>query len=350
MISLKPPKHKNDAIRIAKFKGRNRYVYLYPEDTETHMTACKEERDKLFKQHLESDRKLSRQAIDAMCGYYERDLETAPEPELSRKYEEAKKFADNDVRKWLKFDDEMELEPVLNGRVVNYVSGPSGCGKSYLIARNVANHLPPARVRDEDDDPDDPDREPDPGIFLFSPLPSEEMKKIIEKAKGEIIHINMEEFEEECGRRFMAEDVPRDSVVIFDDIESYPDDRDGEGPRGPIKIPVKRRYTKMRDTILERGRHQNIDVHTVSHNPMNGHETKASLREAPHWTIYPGAAPVDAAKILDKKARWPQGLINRILDLKLPARVPKGGKKEGWVWIHKDVPAYGVWQHGVFCV
>jgi hypothetical protein len=119
-------------------------------------------------------------------------------------------------------------------------------------------------------------------------------------------------------------DLLRGSICIFDDIDT---------------IPEKKLLTavyKLRDDLLETGRHFNITVICTSHLIANGIRTRPMLNEASSVTIYPKASTAYHVKrILKDYFGVPTKLATRVLEL--PTR---------WVTLYKGFPQFLLYERG----
>jgi hypothetical protein len=285
-------------------KRENIFLKEDDEDKPAEIDTSKEQKEIIFKNYLEMDKKLTQADITALVNAYKKD-DPEVEGKLGRKYENALRYVDNSLKKHLDFGTKHKLFPIVDDSSFRlYTSGASGSGKSTAIAEFVKRNKPKVK---------------EAGIFLFSPIHKDEA---LDKIPN-LIRLSLEEFEAECGRELEVEDLPRGSYVIFDDVESFPK-------------AVLKKYLNLRDIFLERGRHRDITTITVSHNSMNGHTTKASIRESGYWFIFPKFNARDSRSILKTYGGLDKEDIEKVMSM-----------KSRWVFFKKTVPKYAISEHSV---
>ena len=168
-------------------------------------------------------------------------------------------------------------------RTVNMVIGSSGSGKTFYICNWIKEYRKIYKKNE---------------VYLFSAL-KEDVS--IDKIKPKRIILD-DEFLQEPSDLEMY----RDSVVVFDDCES-------------LTKHLRAKVYEIMSLILTTGRHYNISVFVVSHQPTKGHETKLILSEAQYITYFPadisrqlvymlenycGLDKKEIAKIKKLKSRW----------------------------------------------
>lgn len=262
----------------------------------------------LFKSFIERDKKLSDDDIGMLIRSFERDEEPS-NLKIVRKYKDAVKFVTSSLKKHLDYGSKCELFPIIDEPSYRmFISGLSGSGKSFFIAQFLKYNRP---------------RSKGTGIFLFSPIKDD---KALSSIKN-IIHIDLDEFADEMkGSIFSIDDVPKGSVCIFDDIESY-------------KKQDAKRYMELRDIFLERGRHSDISTICVSHNCMNNQATKVSIREAQFWILFPASNRADARKLLRTYGGLESDKIDELMSM-----------KTRWLFFKKTVSQYAIGQHSVVVI
>ena len=138
-------------------------------------------------------------------------------------------------------------------------------------------------------------------------------------------------FETMKGKDLEIEDIPDGSVVVFDDLESFPKN-------------IRKKYMDLRDTFLERGRghsegQKGISTITVSHNARNGNATKASIRESQYWVLFPTANKVDVKNLFKLYG----GLDTKDIDLLM-------NQKSRWCFFKKSIPQYAIGEHSIVVI
>lgn len=300
MLSLKSGR------KVAIIDGnKKKCIYLKEEATEEpEIETTRENRQSIFRKYLDMDKKLSHSEIEILTSAYKNDEEV--DGKLNRKYHLAMEYVDDSLKRYLNYGTSTSLFPIVEDESFRiFISGLSGSGKSFFIAGFVKANKPKVK---------------DAGIFLFSPVENDES---LAKIKN-LIHINIADIEREMkGAEFTIEDIPEGSYVIFDDVESYP-------PH------TAKRYLEFRDICLERGRHRKISTITVSHNATNGHKTKASIREAQYFCLFPKHNARDTKNLLKVYGGLEKNQIDEIMNM-----------KTRWCFYRKSIPRYAVGEHSV---
>lgn len=277
-------------------------------DDEAEIDTTAANKRHVFKSFIEMDKKLSDDDTGMLLSSFEKGVEPS-NSKLVRKYKDGQKFVTNSLKKHLDYGSKHSLFPIIDEPSYRlFISGLSGSGKSFFIAMFLKYNRPKTKGA---------------GIFLFSPVKND---KALSTVKN-LIHIDLDEFAEEFkGKQFELEDVPEGSVVIFDDIESY-------------KKHDAKRYMELRDMFLERGRHSDISTICVSHNACNGHSTKASIREAQYWVLFPSANIRDSKNILKTYGGLETDKINELMSL-----------KTRWLFFKKTIEQYAVSEHSIVVI
>ena len=112
-------------------------------------------------------------------------------------------------------------------------------------------------------------------------------------------------------------------VVVFDDIESSEN------------YPI---IAKLRNSILETGRHYKTDIVVISHNILGGKNTKVVHSESTANFIFPRYSQFHHINtFLKEYSGMKKSDIDRVL--KLESR---------WVYVSNTAPAYIIYEHGVY--
>jgi len=190
-----------------------------------------------------------------------------------------------------------------NQRQVIYVAGPSGSGKSTFCAaymREFKKQFPKRK------------------IYVFSRVQSDEtidkIKPIRIKLNDELINdpITPEELE--------------DSLVLFDDIDTITDNL------------LKESITKLRDDLLETGRHQNVYMLITSHLLMNYKQTRTIINEATMVVMFgQSGSTYHITRFLKVYGGLDKKQIEKVL--KLPSR---------WFGLSKTFPQYIIYNSGIY--
>lgn len=191
--------------------------------------------------------------------------------------------------------------PLKDKREIFYVAGASGSGKSYQ-ARGIAERYKKLF----------PDRE----IYLISKLDEDETLDTMKTGRPKRIKTKTLETDP-----ITDIEIFKNSLVIFDDYDTFPD------PMGKI-------VQRLIDDIATMGRHHNISMMCLSHYLTNYKKTRLLLNEASHYIVYPQATSFHALKHL---------LASHV---GMEADEVKALKKMGrWVCIHKCYPQWLVSEH-----
>jgi hypothetical protein len=284
---------------------KKKCIYLKDDKGQSaEIETTPEQRLKMFEKFLKLDKKLRQAEINLMKEKYDGRKVELPD-KLFRKFEDASEYVENSLKKHLDYGFESELFPIIDDDSYRmFVSGLSGSGKSHFIAQFLKHNKP---------------TEEGSGIFLFSPVQND---KALSSVKN-LIHLDLDEVEKELKKEFEVEDIPTGSIVLFDDIESYP------------KYQAKK-YMELRDIIAERGRHRKISLISVSHNCMAGNATKVQIRESQYWILFPKFNARDARTILKVYGGLDKNDIEKIMSM-----------NTRWLLYRKAVPKYAVGQRSV---
>jgi hypothetical protein len=198
--------------------------------------------------------------------------------------------------------------PNINTREINYVAGPSGSGKSTWASKYINLYLKMF---------------PECDFLILSRLNED---KVLDKLNP--IRINPEELLD--APIDIHEHMQDGDIVLFDDTDTI---QDGD---------VKKVISKIKNDILETGRHKNIMCVITSH-LINGNDRKdcrTILNECHNLTVFPragGAYQITYAL----KNYWglPKKQIEEILQL--PSR---------WVTISKLAPQYVLHEKGAYLI
>lgn len=193
--------------------------------------------------------------------------------------------------------------PSVKGRDTPYIAGPSGAGKSTYVSILISEMR--ALV-------------PNRPLYVFSRLDSDEVIDIHEPTR---VSICSELMREPPDIKDMA-----GSIVVFDDVDTIPDKKLAEFTR------------KLRDDLLETGRHENITVISTSHQLTNWNKTRQQINEASSVTVFPGRTPTNhIRRYLKEYVGLELKEIKKILDL-----------RSRWVTICHRVPRYVLHEGGMY--
>jgi len=280
------------------------------EDKDANIETTRENREKIFKNFIKLDKKLTSSEMNKMIECYKDESKVDNVEEhlgkLSRKYEDAKMFVNNSLKKFLDYGKDATLfpivEPLDKASCHLFLSGQTGSGKSYFLSQFL-KHNPPKKLQP---------------ILLFSPVKNDPSLKSI---KG-LVQVDLVEFEEEHKRDLEYDDIPEKAICLFDDIESDSN--------------FSKFLMNLRDKVLEVGRHKCQSCFTISHNPMGHNKTKASIRESFYAVIFPHSNPRDCGALLSKYFGYTKKMIDEVM-----------ATKSRWVMVSKRVPQYWVSSHSI---
>lgn len=270
---------------------------------EPELDTTDENKLKIFRSFLKLDKKLTTIEIEKLVKDFDKPH---VEGSLNRKFEQAKEYVKQSLKKYIDYGNTEFLFPIVESlkskSIRLFISGQSGSGKSYFISEFLKYNQPKGMP-----------------VFIFSPFKAD---KSVDSIKN-LIYMDLDEFETENQRQFDApDDIPDNSIIIFDDIDSH--------------RTRSKELQKIRDIYLEIGRHHNISVITISHNPMGGVKTKASIRESQYAVVFPKANQRDTTKLLETYFGYTKKMVDEVLNC-----------QSRWVFISKSVPSYFVFEHGV---
>ena len=196
--------------------------------------------------------------------------------------------------------------PDIDTRSTVFVSGPSGSGKSTFVSEYTQNFKLLFPKND---------------VYLFSKVKDDPAFRHIKK----IIKIPVDEKLMSDGLE--AEDV-KNSLCIFDDIDTLADKK--------IQIFID----KVRDDLLEVGRHKNVYMLNTGHQLLNWKKTKIMLMESGGVVFFPKSGGAHAIKtFLSKYAGLDKQQIDKVF--KINSR---------WVFINKQYPMYIVSEHKIYLI
>jgi len=295
MLSLK------DGTKIAMIDNKkDKCIYIKDDskDTPPEIETTPEKKLNLFKSFIEKDKKLMRSQLDNLINAYSSN--TKPDDKLSRKFEEANNFVSNSLKHYLDFSKKTILSPIMPDWFTLFVSGTTGSGKSYYIAELIKYNKPKF-------------------IFIMSPVRDDPAFK---KMKPEPVYIDLDSYYDEYKKLFEIEDIPPNSIVILDDIDT--------------DAKKAKPYQEIKTQLLERGRHLKVSTICVSHDPMGGNikHAKAQIRESHYYAIFPKANKAHCENFIKRYITKDNLILNQMLDVDTRALL-----------IKKTYPSYYLGEH-----
>ena len=204
----------------------------------------------------------------------------------------------------LTLDKNSKFEPTpmnMKWRDTCFIAGQSNSGKSFYVRMYLKNYK---------------EVYPNRPIYLISRLDEDET---LDQFRG-IKRIKLDQ--EFIDDPLSATDF-KNCLVIFDDTDSIRD------------TALKREVNKLKDDLLQVGRHGKVTMLITSHRPNRGHETSEVLNES-NFTIFP-----KSGSPYDRMLRVYAGFNTKQIDAlkKLPTR---------WVTILKAYPQVVLTERQVF--
>jgi hypothetical protein len=194
-----------------------------------------------------------------------------------------------------------------------YIFGPTGSGKSYY-AMTYSNLWLKMFTK--------------PGNIIYRFSRVKEDKSFSRIDKKFIKNVTIDE-------RMITEPITPEqlhgSLTIFDDIDTLPD-------TDPKDKAIKNSVLKLREDLLQTGRHESVYVINTSHLGMNWKGTRSSINEATSVTFFPSSGTTGGInKFLKTYAGLMRHQIEKIMSL--PSR---------WVTLYMNSPRYVLYECGAY--
>ncbi len=190
-----------------------------------------------------------------------------------------------------------------------YIAGPTGSGKSTWVGKYIELYKKIYKKRP---------------VWVFSRLDADEA---LDKYKVKRIGLDEGLLEDPMS----AEDFTKGSdgaLVIFDDIDTIPNK------------DINKEVHRLRDDLLETGRHENVSVISTGHQLMDYKKTRNLLNEATAVTVFPkSGSGYHIARFLKVYCGMDKKNIQKIMNL--PSR---------WVTIYKSYPIYVLHEKGAILI
>lgn len=196
-------------------------------------------------------------------------------------------------------------------REVFYISASSGSGKSVFTSFYLENYISVYPKRK---------------IYVFSAIDEDEALDKLPITRITLDNELLEEINNKGVDNVLDLQDIKNSVVVFDDVDV-------------IKNDLIREFVfKLRDSILETGRHFNITCLVTSHTIAAGRKTRTQLTEANYLVIFPGRSPSkQITYILEVYLNFSKDQIKRILKF-----------RDTWVMISTIQPRYILTKTGAY--
>jgi hypothetical protein len=224
--------------------------------------------------------------------------------ELRAIYNKLAVIYNNKSKREFKIYDEGTIQPLpdfeKSERV--YVAGATGSGKSTYVGRFLQQLKKVYPQRD---------------IFLFSDVSEDPVLDVLRPNRIKL------------DNSFLDMDITpktlENSIVVFDDIDSIENKK------------IKEKVGGLRDSLLKRGRHENISTICTNHLLTDYKHTRIVLNEVNSITMFPRSGSSHAIKYTMKHYC---GLSTKQIDkiFEVPSR---------WVSIHKHFPVYMMHEKGI---
>lgn len=201
---------------------------------------------------------------------------------------------------------EGKLTPLPNSkkRDVLYISAPSGAGKTYWVSQYIKEYKKMFKNNE---------------VYFISSI---QYDKVIDDIK-DVIRINIDEETLEHSN-FELDDFT-DSLVVFDDVDTI------------TNKAIKNYIERLRDYLLEQGRHSNTSMCLTHHLLTNYKATRIMLNESTGYILFPKVNGVKLKKFLENYCGIGNDEYNKIKSL--PTR---------WIYIVRSYPHYLIYEKGVY--
>lgn len=226
---------------------------------------------------------------------------------LAKIYNISKEYLDRSLmREYIIETPGSSLIPVLNSETPDriYIAGPSGSGKSVMSSKymQMYNILYPTKK-----------------IYIFSRIEED-------PAFADVKNVERIMIDDSLLVEPMTAEELKDSLVLVDDIDTITDEK------------IAKVVRKLRDDILECGRHFNIYIICTSHKICDFNKTKTMLNEATAVVFFPQSGGAHQIKRLMREYVGASAKETEHI-MRLPSR---------WVAIYKHYPQYVMYDRGIF--
>jgi len=300
MLSLK------SGSPIAIIDGNKNHNIYYKDalrETPPDIDTTQEQKIKIFKEYLARLDKLKTSEITELADAYKEGLTDLPDRTKSKMLSSGIDYVDKSLKRYLDFGNDTELFPIITEPSFRMlVVGGSGSGKTFFVGQ----FLKVNKVKKG------------AGIFILSPFKEDVSLKL-----KNLIYIKLETFEQDFDSKkpFEIEDIPKGSVLIFDDIDS-------------IDKRFRKLYFDLRDIAFQRGRHLDISSINISHNPLQGEASKITLRASFYYVVFPKYNIRDSKVLLSGYTGMTKDQIDEVLNT-----------NSRWCLVRKSVPSYFITAH-----
>jgi hypothetical protein len=226
-------------------------IYMTKKTQTPQLQTTNENKLDVFISFLRS-KQLRQYEIDKLVTAYQTGDELRND-KLGKIYDDAIESVKDSDFNYMKFED-IECMPIVDMRISKrfYILGGSGSGKTFFVTKFIILNRVSLKQP----------------VFYFSPFGDEGLPGI-----KNLINVDIANWELENEREITIDDIPKDSIVVFDDCDSY-------------KSTHKKKLIEFRNSLLETGRHYNISTFVINHIGMQGVPTKACLSECNYFVCF----------------------------------------------------------------
>lgn len=199
------------------------------------------------------------------------------------------------------------------------IAAKSGSGKSTFAAGILK------QIREQ---------APEKKFYLISYLKEDKAYDFLKESGEEIIRIPTdgdEGYENFCSGKsgqdagVVVADIFKDSVIVFDDIESIGNKKIHDG------------VLRFQKSILQTCRHNKTISINISHELQNWSKTKELLTEATHIVLFPAFNAIQCTKFFKSQYAMSQPMLDKILLF---------GKESRWIQLCRKIPNYILFEKG----
>jgi hypothetical protein len=190
-------------------------------------------------------------------------------------------------------------------REVFFIVGQSGAGKSSWCVRYIVLWL---------------EMNPKRPVYRFSRVEDDRAFQRIDGMYKNVV------IDERMVTEPILPEMLQGALVVFDDVDTIRDDK------------IREAVNKLRNDLMETGRHTDTYVLNTSHRFRDWNTTKTSTNEATAVTLFPKSGTGGAIRdFLRIKCGFDAEKIKKIMNVPSP-----------WVTVYMTYPSYVVHEHGIF--
>lgn len=304
---IKGGKYNNKILKLADDDGSSseeEYEYEYPIDYIDEGFYQKEIKGRMTREKKQLLIEPLRRAITM-------GTKRGLPKELYGAFSKATKNIKDAIRKDIKLQDGIIYplpQKFESGSEHGYVAGPSGSGKSYY----VGNYIEMFKKQHKN-----------ANVWIFSRV---EEDKALDKHDVKRILLDDGILEDPIDPAELSKGKP--TLVIFDDIDTI---RDKD---------IRDEVLRLRDDVLETGRHDNITSISTNHLIMDYKKTRTLLNEVKFVTVFPkSGTSYHIKRLLKEYVGLEKAMIQKIMNL--PSR---------WVTVYKVAPMLVLYERGCFLI